>query len=72
MRCSDLITVDIQLFGVHEPLITKIISYFNKEGFNDFFLDVGANIGISTCQNGNDFKEVHLFEPNPLCRNIGF
>ena len=70
--CSDLITVDIQLFGIHEPLLTKIISYFNKEGFNDFFLDVGANIGISTCQNGNDFKEVHLFEPNPLCRNIAF
>jgi len=72
VRCSDLITVDIQLFGMHEPSITKIISYFNKEGFNDFFLDIGANIGISSCQNGNDFKEVHLFEPNPLCQNIAF
>jgi FkbM family methyltransferase len=67
---GDLISIDSQLFGAHEPLITKLISDFTKIGFKDFFLDIGGNIGINSCQSGNEFKELHLFEPNPLCQKI--
>jgi FkbM family methyltransferase len=41
-----------------------------KNGMSDFLIDVGANIGLTSCKNGNKFKKVYCFEPNPLCVNI--
>ena len=37
---------------------------------SDVLYDIGANIGLTSCQNGNDFAELHMFEPNPLCQHI--
>ena len=37
---------------------------------SDFLIDIGANIGLTSCQNGDGFKKVYCFEPNPLCVNI--
>jgi FkbM family methyltransferase len=70
LRGKDIISVEPQISGVHEPVITSLIKYFCDNAYNDFLIDIGANIGLTSCQNGNSFKEVHMFEPNPYCCNI--
>ena len=52
-----------------EKPLTNLIHFFSKD-FSDYLIDIGANIGLSSCQNGNSFKKVICFEPNPLCANI--
>jgi FkbM family methyltransferase len=69
-RGGDLISINTQTLGIHEQIITHLIKIYNKQGYSDFLLDIGANIGLTTCQNGEDFKQIHLFEPNPLCQRI--
>jgi FkbM family methyltransferase len=70
LRASDLISASPQLFGLWEPEITSLIEYCAKHGNNDFLLDIGANIGLISCQTGQNFKEIHMFEPNPLCCKV--
>lgn len=41
-----------------------------KCGYSDFLIDIGANIGLISCQTGSHFDMVHMFEPNPLCVHI--
>jgi FkbM family methyltransferase len=69
-RGGDLISVEPQTSGLHEPIQTSLIEHFSKIGFDDFLIDVGANIGLTTCQTGHFFKKVHLYEPNPYCCKI--
>ncbi len=70
LKGKDKISLYPQLVGVHEATITRLIDYFAASGHADFFLDVGANIGLTSCQNGNKFKRIDMFEPNPLCCKI--
>ncbi len=70
LKPSDAIAIKLQLEGKYEKNITNLINKYSKEGFSDFFFDVGANIGISSCQNGKSFKKIYCFEPNPLLFNI--
>jgi len=70
LRGGDIISVDPLLEGAHEHALTKFIGNCAENGMSDFFIDVGANIGLTSCQNGNGFKKVYCFEPNPLCVNI--
>ena len=70
LRGKDIISYASLVEGVHEESITNMIKYYAKNGLSDFFIDVGANIGLTSCQNGPDFKRVVCFEPNPLCVNI--
>jgi FkbM family methyltransferase len=70
LKGGDIISHNAQLAGIHEPVITALISSWAKIGYNNFLLDIGANIGLTSCQNGNDFSEIHMFEPNPLCQHI--
>lgn len=67
---GDIISANAHLFGIHEPVITQLIEHFNEHGYHDFLFDIGANIGLSSCQSGDAFTEVHMFEPNPLCQKI--
>lgn len=69
-RGGDLISVSPQISGTHEEVLTAFFSHMAKCGYSDFFIDIGANIGLTSCQNGPTFKEVHAFEPNPLCHKI--
>lgn len=48
LKGKDLISLDPLLFGIHEPVITNLIYEFSKSGYNDFLLDIGSNIGITT------------------------
>lgn len=70
VRGNDIISTDPQVLGVHEPIITKLIDNFCDKGYSDFLLDIGANIGFTSCQNGPSFKIIYMFEPNPLCSKI--
>jgi FkbM family methyltransferase len=70
MRGGDIISVSPQIFGTHDEGLTNSIKFYANCGYRDFFIDIGANIGLTSCQNGSDFEEVHMFEPNNLCCNI--
>lgn len=70
LRGGDIISIHPQLFGVHEELIAAYIDYIAENGSSDFLIDIGANIGLSSCPSGNKFKKVYCFEPNPILVNI--
>lgn len=67
MRGQDHIYVTTHVTGRHEPALTELICHCTRYGYNDFLIDIGANIGLVACQSGHLFAETHLFEPNPLC-----
>ena len=69
-RGGDGISTEPQVFGYWEVHIKSLIDHYAQKGFGDFFIDIGANIGLTSCQSGNAFKEVHCFEPNPDCFSI--
>ena len=65
LRGGDIISVDPQLNGYHEFHIKRLIELFAEYGYGDFLIDIGANIGLTSCQSGDRFKQVYMFEPNP-------
>ena len=70
LRGKDAISARPQVNGLHEPALTHFIAHLSATGYADYFIDIGANIGLTSCQNGNNFKVIHMFEPNPLCCKI--
>jgi len=70
LRAGDIISVNPQINGSHEPKLNSLVAAVAKEGYCDFLIDVGANIGLTSCQIGHLFSQIHMFEPNPLCINI--
>ena len=70
LRGTDIISVSPQVEGIHEESLTKLIDDVANNGASDFLIDIGANIGLNSCQNGSKFKKVICFEPNPLAVNI--
>jgi len=70
LRGKDFLGIDPQIIGSHEPVITSLINHMSNVGYADFLIDIGANIGLTSCQNGNRFREVHMFEPNPHCCKV--
>jgi len=67
---GDIISLDPIANGAYEADIKALIEHFANNGFDNFLLDIGANIGLSSCQSGIKFSEVHMFEPNPNCVSI--
>jgi FkbM family methyltransferase len=70
MRAGDAISTTPLTTGQYEPQIKGFIEICSSSGFNRFMLDIGANIGLISCQTGKLFDTVMLFEPNELCANI--
>jgi FkbM family methyltransferase len=64
---GDNLPIEPLVTGAYEPHIRDCIDYAAACGNADFLIDIGANIGLTSCQSGRHFKEVHLFEPNPSC-----
>ena len=56
--------------GYHEDYLIEFLKSKTDNGLNEFLIDIGANIGIISCQIGKHFKEVHMFEPNPLVLKV--
>lgn len=70
LRRGDLITVSPYLEGVHEAYMDHTIDHFVNQGFNDFFIDIGANIGLTIYQNSSKFRRTIGFEPNELVYEV--
>lgn len=69
-RGGDVISMTSIANGIYEPHIKFLIDYLAGKGYSDFLIDIGANIGLTSCQSGRNFREVHMFEPNPDCVHI--
>jgi len=70
VRGGDVISASPMVLGVHEPHVAETLKHFASEGYDNFLLDIGANIGLTSSAVGNLFDKVVLFEPNPLCLGI--
>lgn len=67
---KDIISRDPMANGDYEMEIHSLMNFWAANGYGDFLLDIGANIGLSACQSGIGFQEIHLFEPNPDALHI--
>jgi FkbM family methyltransferase len=65
VRGTDPISLEPLVNGYWEHVLQALFRHACVNGFNDFFIDIGANIGLTSCQCGNLFKQVLMFEPNP-------
>lgn len=69
LKPNDIISHRPTLFGYHESLIEKLIDKTSAK-HSHFFLDLGANIGLTSSLVGNSFQRVDCVEPNELVFNI--
>jgi len=70
LRIGDSISISPQIIGSWEPVVASFLKFSASKGYSDFLIDIGANVGLTSCQSGRFFKEVHMFEPNPYCFKI--
>lgn len=69
LKPTDTISYRPTLFGSHEPNVEALIRDSAGE-FGDFLLDVGANVGLTSCLAGGEFGRIDCVEPNDLVANI--
>jgi FkbM family methyltransferase len=69
-RGGDIISINPWVNGHYENEINHLVHFLSNKGYSHFLLDIGANIGLSSCQFGKNFQEIHLFEPNPQAISI--
>jgi FkbM family methyltransferase len=70
LNFKDHISEERMVNGVHDEDLVNSIVYFNKKGYSDFLIDIGANIGLISCSVGKDFKKIFCYEPNLLIFKI--
>lgn len=70
LRGKDQISFGPLANGTHEAQVKALVNAAADAGYSDFLVDIGANIGLTSCQSGNAFQVVHMYEPNPLCCKI--
>lgn len=66
----DIISIGPILHGRYEQHLNDFLRRQSETGYSEFFIDIGANIGLTTIDIGDCFDEIVCFEPNPLCVNI--
>ena len=69
LKPNDIISLRPTLFGYHEPHLEGLFELVSKT-HNDFLLDIGANIGLSSVICGSNFAEIHCVEPNKTLSKI--
>lgn len=70
LRGKDTINITPSVVGRHEVDVEEVILWAANSGHQDFLIDIGANIGLTSCLCGNKFKNVFCYEPNPLAFKI--
>src|ERR1700744_489895 len=70
LRSGDEISFIPATGRTHEPETTNLILKCAREGYPDFLLDIGANVGLISLQCAPFFTVVHGFEPNPELAKI--
>jgi len=66
LRGGDTITITPSVAGFHEDDVESVIRWAARNGHGDFLIDIGANIGLTSCLVGDCFSAVRCYEPNPL------
>jgi FkbM family methyltransferase len=64
LRGGDWISLKPLVNGCWDPTLQALFTHAARHGYQDFFIDIGANIGLTSCQCGDFFREVLMFEPN--------
>jgi FkbM family methyltransferase len=70
VRTNDPISSSPIIHGDYDPVMMSFNQWCSQSGYDDFFIDVGANIGLSCCLNAHLFNLVFAYEPNPLAFKI--
>tara|TARA_B110001454_G_scaffold182623_1_gene177247 strand:- start:876 stop:1772 length:897 start_codon:yes stop_codon:yes gene_type:complete len=70
LKYNDTITDAWYIFKDYQKNINNFIDNYAKKGYQDFFLDIGANIGLTTIANWKKFDNIYCIEPNDLVFNI--
>jgi len=70
LKVDDVISTSPIITGSHEPEIEALLEKLAECGRNDFLVDIGANIGLTSCISGRHFKKIVAYEPNPFIFNI--
>ena len=65
VRGTDSISLDPLVNGQWDHVLQALFRHAAGNGFGDFFIDIGANIGLTSCQCGTLFRQVVMYEPNP-------
>jgi hypothetical protein len=58
------------LLGLEHDVEVSETIVFLAQFFPDYFIDIGANIGLISLNVGDYFKKVICIEPNPIVCNI--
>ncbi len=69
IKPNDKISASLMENEVNEESIIKYIKGSTKT-HNNLLLDTGSNIGLITCEVGNQFKYIEVYEKSPLCFNF--
>ena len=56
--------------GYHEDHLVALIKNFANSNHNHYFIDIGSNTGLITCQIGNLFKNITMYEPNLILADL--
>jgi len=70
LKIDDVISNSPASLGFYEKRIINLIKYLAESFEHKILIDIGANVGLISCQAGNFFDKVYCFEPNPLCFKI--
>mgnify|MGYP000704615301 CR=1 FL=1 len=70
IRSNDIISASPILEGTHEPQVVDFFSCASKNGYSDFLVDIGGNIGLTSCLASKYFSSVFVYEINPLAFKI--
>ncbi|HIF35736.1 MAG TPA: FkbM family methyltransferase [Candidatus Thioglobus sp.] len=70
LKINDVISHRPLIDGTYEPSLKALYTSLGRNGFNDFYIDIGANVGLSSALVSEEFKQFFLFEPNPLIFKI--
>jgi len=65
VKGGDIISRNPLVAGYHEIDTEELIRAYRDNGYSDFLIDIGANIGLTTCFSGEGFNRIFCFEPNP-------
>jgi len=63
LKDGDIISTGPSTSGFHEYWIESLIRSHALSGYRGFSIDVGANIGLTSCAVGKSFSEVICYEP---------
>ena len=65
VKGGDMMARNPLIAGYHEIATEELIRTYRDNCYSDFLIDIGANIGLTTCFCGKGFSNIFCFEPNP-------